>query len=161
MPPPGTTAPSNTAEGWLSSEASASSASPSAVATGPMRCPTRRTTAPAWIKACATAETAAPSTPSATRMAILRVATPAWPGRAVSDNDGDCSTSGRGTCRTARGIGSGSAMPSLSATDCASSSDTLRSEATMRCRTAATVTLLSSKAKALARCRRSQSTWLW
>ncbi|KAG0756930.1 hypothetical protein G6F22_020130 [Rhizopus arrhizus] len=125
-----------------------------------MRWPTSRTTTPALISASATADTAAPSTPSATRMATLRVATPPSPGLAVSDSVGDTSTSGLGGSAMARGKGSGKAMPNWSATAMASSSDTLRSDATMRCRIAGTVSLLSSKAKALMMCCCSQSVWL-
>ncbi|MCY1520452.1 hypothetical protein D9M68_552290 [compost metagenome] len=106
------------------------------------------------------ADTALASTPSATRMAILRVATLPSPGLAVRDKAGETSTSGLGGSAMARGIGSGRSMPKPSATSRASSSATLRKDATMRRRTARTVTLLSSKAKALAMWRRSQSVWL-
>ncbi|KAG0921176.1 hypothetical protein G6F31_020435 [Rhizopus arrhizus] len=117
-------APSNSPEGWLSSDASAANVLPSSACTGPMRWPTSRTTTPALISASATADTAAPSTPSATRMATLRVATPPSPGLAVSDSVGDTSTSGLGGSAMARGKGSGKAMPNWSATAMASSSDT-------------------------------------
>ena len=46
-------------------------------------------TAPASFSAACTAATDAPTTPSATRIATLRVRTPPSPGRCVNDRAGD------------------------------------------------------------------------
>ena len=86
---------------------------------------------------------------------------PPSPGRAVSDSEGEISTSGSTGCGSASGIGSGStSMPSPSATCRASSCDALRSDATMRSRMAGTVTLLSSKRNAAAMWACSMGVWL-
>ena len=91
---------------------------------------------------------------------MRRVRTPPSPGRAISDSGGDTVTSGRAGFGSARGNGGGNAMPSPSATALASGFETLISEATMRSRTAGTVTLLSSKRKPPMMCACSTGVWL-
>ena len=60
--------------------------------------------------ACSVA-TASPSTPSATRIATLRVRMPPSPGSAVSDNAGDVATSAFAGSESTFGSGLGSSMP--------------------------------------------------
>ncbi len=104
--------------------------------------------------------TARPSVPAATRIAIFRPRMPPSPGRAVSESAGETATSGSGGS-TSRGIGLGSLMPMPSATRRASSSETLRSIETVRCRIAGTWTLVSSKRKPRTMWSFSYCVWLF
>ena len=88
-----------------------------------------------------------PEIPSAITIATLRVAIPRSPGKALNDRAGDTFTSLGKVRLVARGTASGNSIPRPCATACANSSDTFRSDATMRLRIAGSVILLNSKRK--------------
>jgi hypothetical protein len=113
--------------------------------------------APSSSNAAPSASSKAPSAPSVTRAPTLRPAKLSGPLRMMlSAGDGARpSTGARAASR-----GSGSSMPRPSATLDASSSDTLRSPATIRIRMASVSTLLSSNTNASAMWVCSMSVWL-
>jgi hypothetical protein len=158
--PSGSTSASKRKPGEFSIVASASNFSPPSTDIGAQ---SRRDQT--WHRAsCNQRETSfckeAPSTPWATSTATLRVRMPPSPGRAISDRAGDASTSGVAGVSSALGNGAGSSMPRSCATRWARSGAAFNRLATTRSRIAGTVTLESSKRKALPICAFSTSVWL-